>query len=493
MKTLQSSSANQASFLAATEGESRDLPLFSAAASHSEGSMWIIAVAGLLFAIAAANLLCLSPRWYSNRFISLVYEPARFVVVTGATGAAVVRILWGLLSKKPSASPTWIARNLSGGWVFLPCFVLLYEQNSPWMLLVVALVAVGIAFGMRRILPAAVDRNTSSDRPANVLRSLDGLPPSDSPLLLAFWIAIFLQAALLLAVGDTLVDASVPFSISVFLFAWRWTFSSSSSSPSPRAVEWWIGKHPPLRQAAAAIFLTALTLIPFSVEGSGGLYRLRHAGSRPTPASKRPSDADATSGYFGIILYPPPKKKEIVAPAPHTDSFLSGAITKPVLIPFDGPYWYLKSPNRQPSTRAHIAHGKPTEVNVRSTDSEPLRMEAHQKLGRSIDLACCREMDVAITNADTRPGEITLLALVSGSSPAGKFTQLLGQQSIQSSQPGLIPTDRAPVTEILRFPIPVSRALRSFDEITVIFMTARQRSRAGAKVAIDSFELIPKP
>ncbi len=488
MKRLQSSSAlNGASAWSTAEGESRGLTLLSAATPTGESGTWTLAVAGLLFAVVAANLLCLSPRWYSNRFISLVYEPTRFVVLTALIGGAAVRTLWGLLSNVPSAHPTWIARSLSGGWVFLPCFVLLYEQNSPWMLFVIALVTLGTAFGLRRILPAPVELNAPSDRSTAVLPSLDGLPPADSPLLLAFWIAIFAQAATLLAAADSLLMAAYAFSVAVFLFAWRW------SAFEPRAAEWWTGKHPPLRQATVAILLTSLTLIPFSVEG-GGIFG-RRGSSRLASIAKRPPDANANYGYYGIILYLPPQTKEIVAPVQRTDSLSGGAITKPTTIPFDGQYWYFKAPNRRPGDKAHIAHGKPIDANVnpRSTDLDPLQMEAHQTLSPPIDLSCCSEIDIAITNADTRPGEIALLALVRNSTTSGKAFQVLGEQTIPSSQPAQIPADRSPVKETLRFHIPPSHTLRQFDEITILYMPSHQRSRAGAKVSIDSFELIPKP
>jgi hypothetical protein len=366
--------------------------------------------------------------------------------------------------------------------------VLLYEQNSPWMLFVIALITLGTAFGLRRILPAVAELNAPSDRSTAVLPSLDGLPPADSPLLLAFWIAIFTQAAALLAAGDSLLMAAYAFSVSVFLFAWRW------SAFEPRAAEWWTGKHPPLRQATVAILLTSFTLIPFSFGGSIGLLGGRRPLSHAPPA-KRDADANANYGYYGIILYPPPQKKEIVAPVPRTASLSGGAITKPTTIPFDGQYWYFKAPNRRPGDKAHIAHGKPIDANVnpRSTDLDPLQMEAHQTLSPPIDLSCCSEIDIAITNADTRPGEIALLALVRNSTTSGKAFQVLGEQTIPSSQPAQIPADRAPVKEILRFHIPTLHTLRQFDEITILFMSAHQRSRAGAKVSIDSFELIPKP
>ena len=225
------------------------------------------------------------------------------------------------------------------------------------------------------------------------------------------------------------------------------------------------------------------------------MFGLRRGSPGLAAAAKRPPEANASSGYYGIILYPPPLKKEIVAPVPRTTFLSGGAITKPTTIPFDGQYWYFKAPNRRPGDKAHIAHGKPIDANVnpRSTNLDPLQMEAHQTLSPPIDLSCCSEIDVAITNADTRPGEIALFAMVRSSTAPGKSIQVLGEQTILSSQPVQIPADRAPVKEILRFHIPPSRTLRQFDEITILFMTAHQRARAGAKVSIDSFELIPKP
>jgi hypothetical protein len=486
MKRLESSSGlNGASVWSTAEPESRGLVLLSGATRSSERSIWTLAIAGLVFAVVAANLLCLSPRWYSNRFIAFVYEPARFVVLTAATGAAAVQIFWELLNRLPSAGRMRIVRNLSGAWVFLPCFVLLYEQNSPWMLFVVALVAVGMAFGLRRLVPTDAPVISLPEHSSSALPSLDGLPPGDSPLLLAFWIAIFLQASMLAAAGGSLLTASYALSISVFLLAWRW------SAFDPRAVELWVGAHPPLRQAAVAMLLTSFTLVPFAIGGDIGFLGLHRAHIKVTSP---PKPAEASYGFYGIVLYPPPKKKEIIAPMPHTDSLRAGVMTKPLNIPFDGQYWYFKAPNRRPGDKAHIAHGQPIDANINphSTDAYPLQMEAHQTLSEPIDLSCCSEIDIAITNADTHPGEIALLALVRNSTVPGKPMQLLGQQTIPSSQPDHIPADRAPVKEVLRFAIPHGRTLRQFDEISILFTLAPRRARIGAKVSIDSFELIPK-
>ena len=487
MKPLRSSSPLDPNPAPAGDAHSLAFLASGGRAGKFFNSTWTLAAAGLFFAATAANLLCLSPRWYSSKFIALVYEPTRFVFLTAAAGAAAVQVFWAALENKPTAGPIWIARNLSTAWVFLPCYVLLYERNSPWILAITALGTLGLALGLRRLLPAlapaALAASPPTDvLPSSVLPSLDGLPPRDSPLLLAFGIAVLIQLAAIFVANDALALATFALAAGVFLFAWRW------SGVDARTAQWWTGRHPPLPQAVAAIVVTSLTLIPFQVVGHRlGLYAERH-----TPPKGANQQLD--SSYYGIILYPPPAKKEIAAPAPRDPSALAGANAKPILIPFDGPYWYFKPPFHAPSPRAHIAHGRTTDPNInpRSTDFEPLIMEAHQNLGLPINLACCREIDVALTNADTRPGAITLALTLTDSTAPGKPSRTIGAQPIPSSQVDPIPLNRAPVKEVLRFQIPRSTGLRQFDEITLTFQLAPRHARAGAKVSIDSFELIPK-
>jgi hypothetical protein len=119
-------------------------------------------------------------------------------------------------------------------------------------------------------------------------------------------------------------------------------------------------------------------------------------------------------------------------------------------------------------------------------------MEAYQNLGTSIDLACCSEIDVAITNADTRPGTIALAIRLGDSASIGEPFQDLGERAILSSKAAQIPLSRPPVEEVLRFPISRPTAIHRFDEITIVFLSARERARGGAKVSIQSFTLIPK-
>jgi hypothetical protein len=167
-------------------------------------------------------------------------------------------------------------------------------------------------------------------------------------------------------------------------------------------------------------------------------------------------------------------------------------MTKPLVIRFDGPYWYFRPPRRSPGSRAHVVHGTPLGVNIRSTDFVPLLMEARQSLGAAIQLTCCREIQVTIENHDNIPGRIALGILLTDSTSIGKPTLYLDQQPVISTEPDHFSVKSSPVQEVLRFPVPNHPRIDKFDEITVIFFPDTERAKAGAKIAIQEFQLLPR-
>src|ERR1017187_7380007 len=80
MHSLQPSPALQHD-PAPARGEARGLSFLPVGARNPEDprSTWALAIAGLLSAAIAACALCLSPRWYSPTFLSLIYQSARIV------------------------------------------------------------------------------------------------------------------------------------------------------------------------------------------------------------------------------------------------------------------------------------------------------------------------------------------------------------------------------------------------------------------------------
>jgi heme/copper-type cytochrome/quinol oxidase subunit 2 len=281
--------------------------------------------------------------------------------------------------------------------------------------------------------------------------------------------------------------AALCLAASVFLAAWRW--SSLTSHMRHRRQR---GTRARIQMSAAATLLALMALLVWSVQA--GRFSAGALAHKPPSNSNSPITAGThpAADYVGVILLPPKvEKKEIVAPAPRTPAITLG-LAKPVVIPFDGPYWFFKAPARRPARDAHVAHGKPTEVNVHSSDLDPLRMEAHQTLGSVVDLRCCSALDLRVLNADKRPGTIDLGILLTDNTAPGRPSLYLGEQTLPSTTPLVIPRDRAPVEETLHFTIPrEARSLR-FNEITVLFHTAPFHARYAAKIEIRNFVLIPR-
>ena len=479
-----------------TPSASKDQPVdeevFRAPDTLPEGAdsldTWLLVVSGSLAAGLAASLLGQLPQPHRLSW-SILFLSAAFLTLTAAAGFIGMWIPWRFFSARASFRPRFLASRVAVGWVFLPCIILLYRRQTRWIFLVVALAALAVAFSLRRLLESAIEADQSglSTRQATGLPSLYGLPIVDFQPLRAFFIALCAQAALILAVAGYLLPASILLSTCLFLLVWRWT--AFDRSPLRR----FTGRKPPVLLCTFALLLTILVLIPAIGGTLRGVFGQNDLLYKPPSVAHQTAEPDKPSfDYVGVILWPPPIKKEIIPPLPRPRSFAMGGAAKPVVIPFDGPYWYFKTPSRRPGPHAHIAHGNATDVNVHSDNWAPLLMEAHQNLGSSIDLACCSEIDVAITNADTRPGKIALGIVLTDSNSIVRPARALEEQTIVSSKGNHIPLNRSPVKETLRFPISRSQTMRRFNEITVVFLPAKERARGGAKVSIQSFTLIPR-
>jgi len=210
--------------------------------------------------------------------------------------------------------------------------------------------------------------------------------------------------------------------------------------------------------------------------------------------TKNPSEGQKTKGaapgfsvggkYRGVILSPEEEQHTIlVPPLPMMgrDPFLLHK--DPIGIPFYGVYWFFQSPDRAPDDDAYRTKGSPDKMAFHSADINPLKMEAHQNLGRLIDVKACSRIDVVIRNADLIVGSLAIeLLLVNTTEPDHPF-QWLGQAPI-TSKPGQ--------QETLSFKIPSATAIQQFDELTIRFPRARYRATRSARIAIDRFYLIPR-
>jgi hypothetical protein len=215
----------------------------------------------------------------------------------------------------------------------------------------------------------------------------------------------------------------------------------------------------------------------------------------PTRSSAKPKQMGSDtihSSYQGVILWPQlPRKAKVVPPLPHQETIAVTSISKPLVIPFQGAYWYFRDPAKRPSPTAHIMRGLPTEVALHSSDDNRLIMEAHQKLDRPIELSCCREIDLKILNADNVPGDISIGLVLIDSTVRGSVSQTLGSRKVKSSERPIFSLSRPPVEETLRFMIPARARIQRFDELKVVLEPSFERALGGVKISVREFRLLP--
>jgi hypothetical protein len=164
----------------------------------------------------------------------------------------------------------------------------------------------------------------------------------------------------------------------------------------------------------------------------------------------------------------------------------------PLSIPFYGVYWYLKAPDRRPPPDVYTVHGDAASMTFRSTDGAPLSMEAHQNLGKLIDLKCCDRIEVTVDNADHYFGTVSLELILVNTTLPGNPCQPLGRRLV-TSMPRSTAVDGKPfIAERLSFDLPATPAIRQFDELTIRFHLESLRADRGARIGIERFTLVPR-
>ena len=203
-----------------------------------------------------------------------------------------------------------------------------------------------------------------------------------------------------------------------------------------------------------------------------------------------PPDGPPLPGSFpGVILWPEVQPVTmLVEPVPSTPGGLAG-MRRPFSIPFGGEYWMFRFLYDRPPRGSYFRRGNPADLAFSTTDRWPLQMEAHQKLEKAIDLACCSGVQIDIRNADRFPNTVSLELIVIDGAHGGIPTSL-GTAAVRSS-PNLAATPVVPVGETLNFAVPPRPSL-VFDEFKVVFHRVRNRADRSARIAIDRFVLVPR-
>ncbi len=251
-----------------------------------------------------------------------------------------------------------------------------------------------------------------------------------------------------------------------------------------------------MRDALATIILVSGLLRFIVVEfSSGGGDSFRLPPPKPAPANANGEEGSSASidnsgDHTGIILLPEHEQHvTLVPPLPSMPRDLFDAKHQnPVSIPFYGAYWFFKFPDTKPPANSYRTHGTPAEMTFFAPDLRPLMMEAHQNLGKLIDLSCCREIRIDIQNADRYPGTVSVELVLKNTREEPEGSVSLGSAPVTSA-PG---DSAAAMKETLRFPIPSHTSMRQFDELMIRFPRQRARIFRSAKMAIERFVLVPR-
>ena len=429
-----------------------------------------------------ASILILPPQKPTLSLQQLLLRSALYLTIAATIHIVTVWSIWRLIREYVEPSLGSLTVHIWAVTVWLPVITMFTAEHSLWISCIVPWAAANaITFlNLWSCLP-------QEDAPAAFIGHTFLQPPSTRPLwrtLLPYCITVStMQAGVAaLSTGHSWSGTAL-MSASVMLFLVRHPFVQGKARSRRKFSRF------SLLQTAAVFFLISTALTPYLQEA----YGLRSLAARLavrviTPTIKRASG----SHYSGIILTlrakPHPR---ILPPAASERINFSGVLAKPVIVPFDGVYWYFQQPETRPGADAHSQRGDPIKANIRSIDSRKLAMEAHQKLVTPIWGGCCHAIRVDLLNADDRPGSIRIELLLRDTSAKPGSSLLLGSIAIPSSQIPRIPLNRPPVAESLRFPMPAKAHGRRFDEITVVIQPSENRALGGSKIAIQSFTFVP--
>jgi hypothetical protein len=452
---------------------------------EENSSAWPPVVVGLLAATTLACSLCRLPPQRSLSWVALLLTATGYVTAAVLAGAVGAWSVWCVLPVKRSRS---LVPIISMGSVWLPALALLYRENSFWLMIAMTLAFAITAQCLRAdvfspLHPLPLPKPEIN--PREVLTFVE-THPAGFKLWFPLNVSICMQLAVLSWFAGRRLLASDLLAYCASLLVWRWSYRSVKGKRSNRFLIFRL-----VLYTAVAILLTSAVLAPSLSGGYFGARSRAYLGMQA--AAKRQTAAKVTdNSYRGIILWTiPPKKKELAPPSPRENSPSIGRIAKPLIIPFDGVYWYFKKPDTQPHHDAHVVHGDPMRADIHSTDWRPLIMEAHQKLANSLPLTCCSDLQVTIKNGDNRPGNIALGVILTDSASPRNPSIYLGRKDVVSSEADHFSLNRSPVSEMLAFAIPAHVSVREFNEITVVFLPARERSLGGEQIAILRFTLVP--
>jgi hypothetical protein len=399
---------------------------------------WLPPTVGLLTSATIA-VLATAPPGHPYTWPRLIAASVFIVLETSLTCATTMFLLYVVLPPKPGVGP--IIRRMAAIAACFGPLVILLQQSS----LLAPLVA---AFIVWTLSPTQVTPQ-----------------PDWKKFIGALSASALLQVGIAAAMDKKFLISAFTLGLATAPFAWRIRQERTIRGPfKPRSTI----------LIALLLAIVALThYLPIRLGSATSAYE--------QPAPPGPSRGGK---YRGVILIPEVEQQiTLVVPLPMMSRDPFRAHKDPIGIPFYGVYWFFQSPDRAPADDAYKTKGAPDDVSFHSADMSPLKMEARQNLGRLIDVSACSGIDVAIRNADSYSGLITIEVLIADTSQMPHPSQSLGRAAIKS---------RPPAKETLSFKMPPASAIQQFDELTIRFHRASYTANRSAKIAIERFFLVPR-
>ena len=442
-------------------------------------------IAGLLAGFTVASLIFLQPPAYLLRAAPLLIAAAHaWILAIAATSSIAVTVVAG---RRMNIDPSAVVA--ASVW-FAPAVLFLME-GSMW-----GVAAVSTAAALTALLFPSGARERAVLGVFPLLRSPEPsffVPRMRSRL----WPAFCLASAGVFAIGgDEFIAALLSGVFAAFLAS-----RVSSARPGDPA------RRRALISTSLAVVCTSVALARYVEFGWGGGEGPYAGGSSAQASAVVPQPRGQGDGgdvppegesaaldgtYSGVILWPEQEPQTVLVPPLPTlrpSIFERGKPAEPLSIPFFGVYWMYRKPFRQPPPNSYTTKGDPAKMSFRSTDQVPLMMEARQNLGRTFHARCCREIRVALRNADRYRGTLSLELLLVSTDPRSPAPLSLGRVPVES-RPDWGPVELIAVPETLVFPVPSNPVPQVFDEVRVVFHRSNFGIGRSARVAIDRFTFV---
>jgi len=458
---------------------------------HLDRFFAFVVAAGVINALLSGFLLCRLPASNVPSLSSLLLRAAIYVAIGAAAGTAGAWIYWNNPASpfRDSAPIDFrlFALACAGGWIWTPAFILLYEQVTAAVAFVAVIGAFALAAGLRTVplgfQPAPASGYRQNSQPDDLFAGAFLRPQIDGG---GIMIALAIYGGAYAIAESSFMTASLLLGLAAFLLGWMRTVQRRE--PKPHGF------------ARAAVRLVIFVLPAISVTAWALLTGVAHRNHLLAVKAAEASDgaraaeekaaaksaAHGFGGYESVILWPFPEKKPIVAPLPLQDGPLAPGAKRPLVVQFDGPYWFLQPPDERPGPHAHQAHGSPLGVRIMANNSDPLVMIARQPLGQPIPLARCGQVEIELDNRDQNLGVVAVVLLLEDSSSKGHPQLDVGRQQIVTGEP------ETSGLQSFRFRLPARASLRRFETVAVMFLPESGHERVAPRFAVRELRFYPR-